>query len=93
MQQYILEFYSKGQCSPCAATSFALQAVELPPNVALEKFKIELQGENFFRSAGVQSTPTLVLKRVNDEGQQVEVKRLVGRASADDINQLLEATK
>ncbi|EUJ25248.1 thioredoxin [Listeria floridensis FSL S10-1187] len=91
MQQYVLEFYSKGQCSPCVATSFALQVVEWPLNVSLVNCKLEVLGEDFFRSAGVRQTPTLVLKRVNDEGQQIEIKRLVGRASADDISRLLES--
>lgn len=90
---YILTFFSKGNCSPCAATSFALQEAHLPPNVVLEKRKLELDGEDVFHACGVQSTPTLILYRSNEAGQITEVKRHVGFANTDAIERLLEEAK
>ncbi|MHC5292596.1 thioredoxin family protein [Listeria welshimeri] len=86
---YILTFFSKGNCSPCAATSFALQEAHLPPNVVLEKRKLEFDGADVFASCGVQSTPTLVLYRSTEEGQIIEVRRHVGGANVSAIESLL----
>lgn len=90
---YILTFFSKGNCPPCAATSFALQEAHFPPNVVLEKRKLELDGDDVFRACGVKSTPTLVLYRSNNDGQIIEVKRHVGRADVEAIESLLEEAK
>ncbi|EUJ42564.1 thioredoxin domain-containing protein [Paenilisteria rocourtiae] len=85
MSQYILTLFSKGGCQPCIATQMALQQVTLPPHMALEKRKLELDGEELFRSSGVTSVPVLVLYRQNEEGQIIEQRRLAGAQSVEAV--------
>ncbi|MBC1615373.1 thioredoxin family protein [Listeria booriae] len=90
MSQYILTLFSKGGCPPCIETQLSLQQVTLPARMALEKRKLELDGEEVFRKSGVQSTPTLILYRQNDGGQISEQRRLVGAQSVEAIEAFVQ---
>lgn len=93
MSYYVLTLYSKSNCAPCVATKFALEAYTLPTNVVLENKKLELECEQSFKSNGITSTPTLVLSKVNDEGQVSELSRHSGRLSEDDLDLILEGLR
>ena len=79
----LLVTYSKENCPGCRMRELSLRQFAARPEAAgvvLLEVKLEVLGEDFFRSLGLRQTPTLALHR-----DGLEVARLPGFQAPDGI--------